>query len=400
MFNRCLLLLLLVAAVSNLADGNTEVEGNDLTFAIDLEDNDASDAESNKELRKDFLRAVQGDQKQRRLHHLGQCESDCDRNSDCAGSLVCWQRGTGDPTPPCCSVSFPSDSRDYCVPSSCAASGGGGGGGGGGGADDSTTVAVIACFSGDTKVDVFGKGMMPMEGLQVGDKILTGQSDYQRVYSFGHYHPTKEAEFLVLSTDDNGALEVSRDHLIYLEGKPNPVRAGSIKTGDRLQPLGVSVTHIDTVAKHGIYAPLTADGTLVLNGNILASSYVALIQDTDEYAEFQDGTPFIAQHTGIHMVLTPFRMLCRAVALEGVCQSFNDDGMPHHVAHGIGILKWLNENSSTGTQAFLLAIAYPFFGATMVIEKVMFSPPLLILAAFVVWRMFCKRSKVWDVKEA
>lgn len=91
----------------------------------------------------DFLKAVAG-RGSRRLT-LGTCQSDCDYDSDCNSGLVCWQRRTSDPLPPCCSGSQPSDSRDFCVPSSC--SSGSGGGGTGGGGDTSIDVGIVSMVS-------------------------------------------------------------------------------------------------------------------------------------------------------------------------------------------------------------------------------------------------------------
>jgi Hint module len=238
-------------------------------------------------------------------------------------------------------------------------------------------------------VNVFEKGMVLMEQLHVGDLILTGNK-YQPVYSFGHFHPTQQAEFLVLHTDDKSALEVSRDHLIYLEGKSNPVRASSIQKGDRLQPFGVTVTKIGTVTKVGIYAPLVAEARLVVNGNILVSSYAALVHDSNGDAVFKNGTPFMAQHSFIHMVLTPFRLFCHASSHD-MCQSYNNNGMPHYVANGISILSWINGDCSTLVQAILFAVSFVLFGSLMMVEVFVFGKPLLALAIVCVWKVLCHK---------
>ncbi len=44
---------------------------------------------------------------------LGLCHGDCDTDSDCEGSLHCYQRDDGDPTPPGCIGDATSD-FDYC----------------------------------------------------------------------------------------------------------------------------------------------------------------------------------------------------------------------------------------------------------------------------------------------
>jgi hypothetical protein len=47
------------------------------------------------------------------VYPLGRCEGDCDKDSECAGSLICYQRDRGDPVPGC--VGTDTSSRDYCV---------------------------------------------------------------------------------------------------------------------------------------------------------------------------------------------------------------------------------------------------------------------------------------------
>jgi Hint module len=242
-------------------------------------------------------------------------------------------------------------------------------------------------------VDIYEKGMVPMEQLRVGDLIHTGNK-YQLVYSFGHYHPSRQAEFLVLYTDDKNALEVTGDHLIYVEGKSNPVRASSIHTGDRLQPFGVAVTEIGTVTKVGVYAPLVAEAGLMVNGNIMVSSYAALVHDNaDGVAVFNDGTPFMAQHSFIHMVLTPFRMLCRASS-HYTCQSYNNNGMPYYVAKGISILTWAEEHCSTIMQAILFAVSFVLYGSLMMAESFVFGEPLLILAIVCALKALYNKRKI------
>jgi len=45
----------------------------------------------------------------------GRCQGDCDSNSECAGSLICPQRNTGDPTPSTCEGPVPLTNADYCI---------------------------------------------------------------------------------------------------------------------------------------------------------------------------------------------------------------------------------------------------------------------------------------------
>lgn len=46
---------------------------------------------------------------------LGLCEGDCDRNSDCEGDLVCFQRNPGEEVPGCRGGKSDTSRSDYCV---------------------------------------------------------------------------------------------------------------------------------------------------------------------------------------------------------------------------------------------------------------------------------------------
>ncbi|CAB9513219.1 Warthog protein [Seminavis robusta] len=246
--------------------------------------------------------------------------------------------------------------------SSGSSSGGGGGSG--------------SCFSADTTVQTL-KGPVPMKDLQVGDKILTAQGKYEHVYAFGHYLPNGEAEFLVIETEGNSQLEITPEHLLYRQGTSHPVPAYSLRVGDKIQPHGAEVTMIDSVHKTGIYAPLVSSGSFLVNhGSVKVSSYISLVQAySTGYAHFADGTPFLPQHTGIHMVLTPYRMIC--TTFSGYCQgSYTQEGMPPHVANGIEILTWADKLPLM-EQVVLLVLALVAFGALMVVEKI----GLVLLAA-------------------
>ena len=97
------------------------------------------------------------------------------------------------------------------------------------------------CFSGDTTVQVQGKGALPMKELQVNDHVLVGKDSnnkplYQPVYGFGHHETSTPQEFLQIHTSPNTGkpLELSAIHLLYVEGKKDPVRADAIEVGDVL----------------------------------------------------------------------------------------------------------------------------------------------------------------------
>ena len=121
-------------------------------------------------------------------------------------------------------------------------------------------VEIVGCFSEDTTVTVLGQGLVAMKNLRVGDQILTGQKNpqYESIYAFGHYQPTQAGDFLVIHTDGGPKVEVTGEHLVYLDDKAYPVRASSVRIGDKLMtPDGaIAVAKISTTTKRGLYAPL------------------------------------------------------------------------------------------------------------------------------------------------
>ena len=179
------------------------------------------------------------------------------------------------------------------------------------------SISVPTCFSEVSSVHVFGKGSVDMKNLQVGDRIFTGET-YQPVYAFAHRDTTTETDFVQIQMDQRNTLEATGGHLVYVDGKSGPVRVDSIEVGDVLQ--GAVVTKIGSVQRAGLYAPLTLDGKLIVDG-AKASNYVSLEQ-VDGHALLRHNIQFFS-----HLGISPFRLLCTGVS-SNICESYNDDGIP------------------------------------------------------------------------
>jgi len=196
------------------------------------------------------------------------------------------------------------------------------------------------CFSGNMEVVVQGKGVVPMEALQVGDYVKIGSGEvFEQVYAFGHRVPQKYAEFVQLHTNAGTPLEMTGEHLVFVDGKTNPVRADSIKVGDVLQAEGNNgvVEKIELVTRNGIYNPLTISGTIQVNG-IAASSYIAFQKENNEYAEFQGGIEVMSHHDAAHIAMTPYRFYCTALATCDINDA--SSSMPVYVSMGIELIQW------------------------------------------------------------
>ncbi|CAB9521607.1 expressed unknown protein [Seminavis robusta] len=257
----------------------------------------------------------------------------------------------------------------------------------------STEVYVVACFSFDTKVQVWKPNFhraedTTMADLQVGDRILTGKDTYEPVYAFGHYAPHTEAEFLTLTTtsasdandsvENTTTLQVTGEHLIYRQGTAHPLPASEIQVGDKLEPHGRTVHKIGSIRKKGLYAPLVPSGSFLVVqqqgdpsvGIIQVSSYAMVVvpqqHPSTGMAHLQNGMPLMSQHVAIHTFLTPYRMVC-ATFLLGYCHTYNEKGLPHYVDTGIQILQWA-DTLTLYAQISLLGVALFVFGTLMVLE--------------------------------
>jgi len=283
------------------------------------------------------------------------CNS-CHCNENSGGSVNTGLSGDG------CydtSVNECSCDPDVCSESTCSASGGqwanscascqcsgtatetGGGG---------------TCFSESMTVEVLSNKaeqesmLVSMKDLRIGDRVKTTTGRYEAVYAFGHLHETKPTAFLsIQTTAPTAPLEITGDHLIFVHGKKSPVRADSIRVGDVLNhrpsvhTTTAIVTDISNVFRKGIYAPLTADGTIVVN-EIVASTYATIsAKSTSENIEIAGWSFFgISQADAIHLTLSPLRILCSANgSASSICKELdNETKMNKYVAWGVGTIRW------------------------------------------------------------
>jgi len=228
------------------------------------------------------------------------------------------------------------------------------------------------CFSGDMLVEVQDKGTMRMASLQVGDHVLLdNDATYSTVYAFGHRNPTKIDEFVQIYTKNcQNPLEITKEHLVYLGGEANPVPAGSVKVGDFLtDSQDDEVTDIQYIQKEGVYAPLTVEGTLMVNNGIKVSSYVSLIKQQEHTAAIMPTTSLLSQHEVVHMMLSPFRMVCLGVS-SSLCNKYNRDGMPYYVSFGIQLTQWVQDQHEV-VGSLVMVMIFLLTGVCRMVELVM-----------------------------
>jgi Hint module len=161
------------------------------------------------------------------------------------------------------------------------------------------------CFSGMSTVEIENNGFIPMKQLQIGDSVRSGNGIFTQVYGFGHFHHDLKAEFLQLHFDEDTSdsmIEISPKHLVFVERNKIEVTipASEVVMGDILS--GKKVALIQMVTRHGVYAPLTQSGDIMV-GNIRASNYVDIL----DYSSVL----WIDQHTLGHAYMFPRRLFCR-----------------------------------------------------------------------------------------
>jgi hypothetical protein len=177
--------------------------------------------------------------------------------------------------------------------------------------EDAATLPI--CFSGMNTIHVQGKGMILMKDLEIGDYVDDGNDSFTRVYSFSHLDRKTEASYLqIFATGLEHPLEISPDHYLFVTKKESQsatttaARARDVQVGDILNN-GHAVTQIETIQRHGMYAPVTESGKLVVSG-VLASSYVAVLDVSPTW------------HIAIsHAIVSPLNWICNQFNFE-ICE--------------------------------------------------------------------------------
>eukprot|EP00929_Paragymnodinium_shiwhaense_P107882 TRINITY_DN74223_c0_g1_i1.p1 TRINITY_DN74223_c0_g1~~TRINITY_DN74223_c0_g1_i1.p1 ORF type:complete len:410 (-),score=42.06 TRINITY_DN74223_c0_g1_i1:61-1212(-) len=146
------------------------------------------------------------------------------------------------------------------------------------------------CFPGDAKVQVRGRGLVDVRTVALGEAVLTsiaaGQVQYEPVLDFLHKMDSSPGgEDYMAMEHSAGSVRASRSHLVFVVdaragGLRGSKQASDVEVGDCLAVadddgnglcrlvLSVEATH----GSSGMFAPLTASGTIVVDG-VAASSF-------------------------------------------------------------------------------------------------------------------------------
>jgi hypothetical protein len=149
-----------------------------------------------------------------------------------------------------------------------------------------------------------------MAELQLGQEVKTldpnGGVKFSEVIAFLHKLPTGSYTFLRFTLEGGLEVTLTPEHLVYATPRKALVRqavfARDVKVGDKFVTSGgimKSVLKITTVSDVGLYAPLTIDGNLFIDG-VLASCYA-----------------HVRSHELGHLMMAPVRALRQALRIIG-----------------------------------------------------------------------------------
>jgi len=219
------------------------------------------------------------------------------------------------------------------------------------------------CFPGDALVEVQGESFVPMNQLQIGDFVrVDAKGTYEPIYSFGHLHPTRKAEFIEFRTTTNmKPLRMTAKHLIYEQRQGLFIPASNVKVGDILVSSagdeGVTVTSIRKVQASGLYAPFTPSGTIMVN-NVLVSSFIDL--------QLSTSISTTSMQWLAHMGEFPHRVMCYYSGFDCQGETYNEVGINEIYIQPLKFIREYLSSSSSSTvstvfMTFLIPILFTFF---------------------------------------
>ncbi|XP_053564052.1 desert hedgehog protein [Bombina bombina] len=158
-------------------------------------------------------------------------------------------------------------------------------------ADNSLAVRSGGCFPGTAMITLVGGQRKPMSELRSGDIVLTTDETSHvvptEVLLFMDLDTNKVATFVAIETEGHPyKLLLTPYHLIFAAKNPLadfvPIFAHNVQVGDLVQIhnngtklIASRVLSVSTEERMGVYAPLTAHGTLLVDG-ILTSCYAVI----------------------------------------------------------------------------------------------------------------------------
>ncbi|XP_063308741.1 sonic hedgehog protein [Pelobates fuscus] len=178
-------------------------------------------------------------------------------------------------------------------------------------AENSVAAKSGGCFPALATVSLEGGGTKSVEDLEPGDRVLTADGQGRLVYSnflmfIDRQESVKKVFYVIETSQPRASIRLTAAHLLFVaqtQGNGNrfmkSVFASDVQPGDLVYVVNqkqgiasleeVEVSNVHLAEDFGAYAPMTDEGTLVVDG-VLASCYAV-----------------IEEHNWAHMAFAPLR---------------------------------------------------------------------------------------------
>jgi hypothetical protein len=184
------------------------------------------------------------------------------------------------------------------------------------------SISVLEVFKGRKEAQTRVKRMSE---LRVGDRVLS-QNGYSKVFAFmDDANNVLDVSYVQLATAAGASLTLTPDHMLYAHDDRRPVLAETVVKGDKIwmqvssnattieYPTFVAstVVSVSTVVKQGMHAPLTVEGSIVVDG-VLASSYAKVHSVTwgENYVLFHGHDINMQMHAPLRLACSAMPSLC------------------------------------------------------------------------------------------
>eukprot|EP00747_Dinoflagellata_sp_TGD_P212605 gnl/TRDRNA2_/TRDRNA2_85688_c0_seq1.p1 gnl/TRDRNA2_/TRDRNA2_85688_c0~~gnl/TRDRNA2_/TRDRNA2_85688_c0_seq1.p1 ORF type:complete len:445 (-),score=56.52 gnl/TRDRNA2_/TRDRNA2_85688_c0_seq1:157-1491(-) len=192
--------------------------------------------------------------------------------------------------------------------------------------------ATTGCFPGHAQV-LTRQGPVDIAEIAQGDEVMVeenGEFKLSPVLTFIHRTRTGIEQSYLEIFHKNGIMRVTENHIVFTcDGSPGEKLAGELRTGDSLCSMNdnkVAPSEVVRIERRmgtrGNFAPLTATGTIVVDG-VVASNYATPSMNVPLSHGIAHKTmlPLRAYHTfALNKLLVPvWRLTCQLLDWKQVC---------------------------------------------------------------------------------
>jgi ABC-type phosphate transport system substrate-binding protein len=245
-------------------------------------------------------------------------------------------------------------------------------------------VLPSVCFAETVLVEVVGKGILSIKNLRVGDVVMIATGKFAAVYSWAHYDPLIEVEYLQIhALGVARPLEITSQHMLYVNGEAVPASVVAVGANLTLASGGVAqVLQVTKVIRRGAYAPFTMSGTIAVN-NVAASVYANLQGNTGFLTLGGFETPISMQFLA-HLFQSPHRLLCKICFKMCQQETRDNRGISTWVATPLAAAEWLVKQD-TMVMASVLVPTILLASVVFAVEAVLSNKVLLLLGMATLW---------------